>query len=105
MPFIGPLEFVLLLIVGLPFYFVPSIIAAIRHHPNILPIGLINLLLGWTFLGWLGSFIWSVLPINKAIPVATPPAANTNALAIAQERFAKGEISSEEFDKIKSRLT
>ena len=41
-------------------YFLPSLIAFLRQHKNKLAIFLLNLLLGWTALGWVGSIIWSV---------------------------------------------
>ena len=40
-------------------YFLPTFIAFLRQHRNMLAIFLLNLLLGWTALGWVGSFIWS----------------------------------------------
>lgn len=33
-------------------YFAPTIIAWIRDHHNVAAICVLNLLLGWTFLGW-----------------------------------------------------
>ena len=42
------------------FYFLPALIAFLRQHKNKLAIFLLNLLLGWTILGWLGSLVWSV---------------------------------------------
>ena len=42
------------------FYFLPALIAFLRQHKNKLAIFLLNLLLGWTILGWVGSLIWSV---------------------------------------------
>lgn len=33
-------------------YFAPTAIGALRHHHNIGSIFVINLLLGWTFIGW-----------------------------------------------------
>jgi hypothetical protein len=51
----------LLLIVSIfVFYFLPALIAFLRQHKNKLAIFLLNLLLGWTILGWLGSLVWSV---------------------------------------------
>ncbi|HXF18705.1 MAG TPA: superinfection immunity protein [Burkholderiales bacterium] len=41
-------------------YFIPLFIAAGRRHRFIPAIGLINLALGWTVLGWLGAIIWAV---------------------------------------------
>lgn len=40
-------------------YLVPSINAASRKHRNTGAIFALNLLLGWTFLGWVGALIWS----------------------------------------------
>lgn len=49
----------LLTIILLAIYFFPSIIAAMRHHHNILAIFLLNLLLGWTLLGWVAALVWA----------------------------------------------
>ncbi len=48
-----------ILIFGL--YFLPFLIASIRQHKNILAVFLLNLTLGWTFLGWIAALIWSVM--------------------------------------------
>ena len=42
-------------------YFLPFLIAALRQHKNTLAIFLLNLALGWTFLGWIVVLIWSVI--------------------------------------------
>lgn len=42
-------------------YFLPSFIALVREHKNRLAIFLLNLLLGWTVLGWVGSLVWSTM--------------------------------------------
>lgn len=47
---------VLLLIVA---YFLPTVIAVLREHHNRLPIFLLNFFLGWTFIGWVASLVWS----------------------------------------------
>jgi hypothetical protein len=41
-------------------YFAPAIIAAARHHHNLGSIIVINLLLGWTFIGWVVALAMSV---------------------------------------------
>ena len=41
-------------------YFVPSIIAMMRHHDNTVAIFFLNLLLGWSVIGWICAFIWSL---------------------------------------------
>jgi len=50
-----------IIIVGLAFYFIPTIIAFSRNHKNKIGIFLLNLLAGWTFLGWVGALVWSVI--------------------------------------------
>lgn len=40
-------------------YFVPSIVAIARNHRNGVPIGLLNIFLGWTVLGWVIALIWA----------------------------------------------
>ncbi|KAK48178.1 membrane protein [Caballeronia jiangsuensis] len=40
-------------------FVVPLIIAMCRKHRNTAPIILVNLLLGWTVLGWLVALIWA----------------------------------------------
>lgn len=41
------------------FYGLPSYIAKVRKHPHAKSILLVNLLTGWTFLGWAAALIWS----------------------------------------------
>ena len=46
-------------------YFLPTIVATIRNHPNALSICLLNFFLGWTLLGWLGALVCSAHAINN----------------------------------------
>ena len=41
-------------------YFIPTWIADSRKHQNVNAIFATNLLLGWTILGWVAAFIWSL---------------------------------------------
>jgi len=43
------------------FYFLPALIAFLRQHKNRIAIFLLNLLLGWSGLGWVVSLVWSVM--------------------------------------------
>ena len=51
--------FVLLVIIAVV-YFAPTIIAVRGDHKNQGAIAVLNLLLGWTFLGWVAAMVWSV---------------------------------------------
>jgi hypothetical protein len=45
-------------VIVLLIYFLPSI--AGRKHPHAGGIFVINLFLGWTFLGWVGALAWAM---------------------------------------------
>jgi len=56
--FVGPM--MAFLLVGTAFYFIPLIIAIVRKKSNVVAIGALNLLLGWTLVGWVVSLVWSL---------------------------------------------
>ncbi|MGH7947840.1 MAG: superinfection immunity protein, partial [Candidatus Binataceae bacterium] len=45
-------------------YFVPSVIARAREHQNSGAIFVLNLLLGWTFLGWVIALVWAFTAVD-----------------------------------------
>ena len=56
------MEWIVLGLLGLlafVIYFLPAIVAASRGHHNSNAIFLLNLFLGWTFLGWVLALVWS----------------------------------------------
>lgn len=55
---LGMLIFVI--IAGGVIYFLPTVVATSRNHKNMASVFLLNLLTGWTFLGWVGSLVWAV---------------------------------------------
>jgi len=52
---------IFLLILILVFYFLPSVIASKRNTRHGGTIFLINLLFGWTILGWFAALIWAIV--------------------------------------------
>ena len=38
-------------------YFAPTIVAAVTHSRNILPVVVIDTLLGWTLIGWIAAWV------------------------------------------------
>jgi len=48
-------------ILGLALYLLPTIIAAIRRSKSTVGIILVNILAGWTFIGWIISLVWSLV--------------------------------------------
>jgi hypothetical protein len=53
---------------GFLFYFLPSIIAAARSNRDLVSILVLNLLLGWTAVGWVVALVWA---LKLDSPVAT----------------------------------
>ena len=41
-------------------YFFPAMIAKARKHPNTAAIFVLNIFLGWTFIGWVVALVWAV---------------------------------------------
>lgn len=63
-------------------YFIPTIIAVCRKHDNTLAILLVNILLGWTFIGWIVALIWCVTSQKQQTIVINN---NTNASSGAKD--------------------
>ena len=87
-------------------YFLPSIIG--RDHRQATPILLVNLLLGWTLVGWVIALVWAcmaepkpVVAVASARSYDPPPRSNSDDVADI-ERFAKlrddGLLSTDEFE-------
>jgi hypothetical protein len=79
----------LILLLGGIVYFLPSLIAAKRGHHQAVALLALNLLLGWTLLGWVGALVWSLLADRReaAAPelagdVTAPPPPALPALAV-----------------------
>lgn len=53
----GLIILVLMLIV----YFLPTIVARYRFHRNTAGVFVLNLFAGWTMIGWIGALVWSTL--------------------------------------------
>jgi hypothetical protein len=46
-------------------YCIPSIVAIYREHQYTIPIIALNLLFGWTLLGWGIAMVWACMPKGK----------------------------------------
>lgn len=47
-------------------YFLPAIIAALRHHHNALAIFALDLLAGWSVIGWIVALVWALTATRRA---------------------------------------
>jgi Superinfection immunity protein len=48
-----------MLLVLLVLYFLPTVVASERKHRNRMAITMLNILLGWTLLGWVIAMVWA----------------------------------------------
>jgi hypothetical protein len=56
------MSFVLLLVA---MYWLPTIIAIVRHAPSALAIAAFNFFLGWTVIGWIMALVWALGAQNR----------------------------------------
>ena len=56
---VDPNVLAVLLPLSMACYLVPSLIAFLRGHRSVPAIFALNLLVGWTVVGWIGVLIWS----------------------------------------------
>ena len=52
---------IILLAVVLILYMLPTLIAFGREHPHRGTIAIVNILIGWTLIGWIVVFLWAAL--------------------------------------------
>lgn len=58
---------IVIMAIAFAIYFLPTFIAFNRRHHNRLAIFGLNLLLGWTFFGWVGAFIWALTAVRPEL--------------------------------------
>ena len=57
----------------LALYFLPTIVAGGRHLHERTGIFLLNLFLGWTFIGWVIALIWAIVAPSPYVVYVQPP--------------------------------
>jgi hypothetical protein len=53
---------------GLIIYLLPIVIGALRHKTNLTPLLLVDILLGWTGIGWIFCVYWAFREDDALIP-------------------------------------
>lgn len=59
---------IIILLILIALYFLPSVIGFRRNHPNKIPILILNIFLGWSFIGWVIALIWAFKNETMAAP-------------------------------------
>ena len=97
----------LVAVLGILVYFIPSIIAYKKEHKYKLIIFILNIVLGWTFVVWIGLLIWSLIDVEgkKTNEILKNIKGNKyEDLAKLQNLKDSGAISEEEFEKEKKKI-
>ena len=61
--------FTAVIALGVAMYLLPAAIGWFRNVPDIGSVTVINILLGWTFLGWVVALAMALRTVNKGTPV------------------------------------
>jgi hypothetical protein len=62
-----------LLLVLVALYISPAVVAYVRGHHNRVAILVLNILMGWTVLGWIGALVWSATAVQPKVALAAAP--------------------------------
>lgn len=46
--------------VSVALYLLPTLVAVVRRKQNVAAIGALNVLLGWSVVGWIGALVWAL---------------------------------------------
>jgi hypothetical protein len=63
MGMIALLAMLVLILIVLGLYWLPSILGYLRRHPDLVTVVLVNALLGWTVIGWFIALARALRPI------------------------------------------
>jgi hypothetical protein len=103
------MEALFILVAGLGLYFLPTIVG--HNKSNAAAIFLLNLFLGWTFIGWVVALVWAsttepprqVAPPNYDFPKPSSPSSVDQIMKLNTLR-EKGAITDIEYQKEKQRI-
>ena len=100
------MEFVVLLIFSLIFYFIPGIIGNSKRNSG--AIWVLNIFLGWTLIGWVIALVWACTtdpPEPRNIIHNVPnPTSKVQEIERLKALFDSGALTREEFDKAKWKI-
>ena len=86
-------------------YFFPSIIANKQERDNLGAIFILNLLAGWTFIGWLAALIWAMTKDENKVPINhNQPADLSDELKKLSGLKDQGILTEDQFEEAKQKL-
>jgi len=75
--------YVVLPVLGALFYAIPSLVARAKRHHQFTAILWLNILAGWTFIGWVAALVWALS--NPQVVVAAPAMGTHPAQRVAEK--------------------
>ena len=96
-----------LVVISVLFYLIPTIIATRKKHPQKIPIILVNILLGWSFIVWIVALVWACMNSTPKVlhiheEAKEPDLAEK--IRVLENLRKEGLITTEEFESKKSDL-
>lgn len=90
--------------IGLLIYFIPSFVAVENKHPNQDAIKVLNLLLGWSILGWVIALVWACSKPNAPAASQPVPSSIEDRLRKLANLNVNGIIDAQEYERQKKRI-
>ena len=92
---------VVFVLASLVAYFVPSLVAKKREHPNTTAIVVLNVFLGWSGLGWIAALVWAytakkTVVVQEVVQVPPPAAAAPAPVATQEPQMKKCPFCAED---------
>jgi uncharacterized membrane protein YqaE (UPF0057 family) len=89
-------------IIALLIYFLPSLVGHKKKNAN--AIFILNLLLGWTLLGWVVALVWALTNEEKTAGTAESPHSSADEISKLADLKSRGIITEAEFEAKKKKL-
>jgi len=72
---LGGFVLLVLILIGVAAYFIPTIVAFVKKTPNKMSVLVINLFLGWSFIGWVVALAMAFrdTPAQQQVVIYTQP--------------------------------
>jgi uncharacterized membrane protein len=97
---------IFIILIALVIYFLPSM--AGYNKRNVGAIFALNLLLGWTLIGWVVAFVWAMTeddePKKVIMPQASKDVQKMEALKKLKDLYDSGALTEDEFKTEKSKI-
>ena len=101
----GTIALIIFIAMVFTFYMFPWVISLMRDHPHRLGIFFLNLLLGWSLVGWVAALVWAfVKPQEPRVVVGQRTSSTADELAKLHELHTAGVLTAEEYDAQKRKV-